>query len=295
MADSLGFLDYVKKAFFWRSRVPLLGRLPINLGALATLGVLGLANPGFWLLGAGLELAFVVAVASNPRFQRLVQAQHQQLRSRDGEERLIEGVRRLEPESQQRFHRLLQQCRDIAAISETLSQSSLASMAKMRTGGLNQMLWIFLRLLTSREVLLDSLATSQRETVEREIAKLEERLAPLEQDTSLARSLQSSLEIQQKRLETLDKLQENLAVVEAELDRIESQVALLREEAAISGRADALSTRLDSVTGALSETNRWMEQHTELFSGLEGLNAPDMEGLPEMLPPIPENAAGGKR
>jgi hypothetical protein len=293
-APSLGFVDYLQKAFFYRWRVPLLGRLPLNLAGLAAFGVLGLANPGFWLLGAGLELAFVVGLASSQRFQKLVQAQQALERSRSSEQQLLDAVQGLEPDSQRRFYDLLQQCREIAAISETLSQGSLASMAKMRTGGLNQMLWIFLRLLTSREVLLDSLRTSQQEAVQREIAKLEERLAAIEGESSLARSLRASLEIQQKRFETLGRSRENLEVVEAELDRIGHQVALLREEAAISGRAEVLSERLDSVTGALSETNRWMEQHTELFSGLEGLSAPEMVGLPEMLPPLP-GAAGGER
>ncbi len=288
----LGFFDYVKKAFFWRTQVPLLGHLPFNVAAVAGFGVLGLANPGFWLLGAGLELAYLVGTASNKRFQNLVNAKGAAARHRSSEQRLFDAVQRLERDSQERFYALLTQCREIAAISETLSQGSVASMTKMRTGGLNQMLWIFLRLLTSREVLLDSLKTSQKEVVEQEIGELEERLAAIDQDTSLARSLRSSLEIQQKRLETLGRSRENLEVVEAELDRIESQVALLREEAAVSGRADVLSDRLDSVTGALSETNRWMDQHSELFSGLEGLGTPELESLPDMLPPLPDSAQG---
>ena len=277
----LGFFDYVKKAFFWRSKVPLLGHLPLNVAALAAFGVLGLANPGFWLLGAGLELAYLVGVASNARFQKVVDGQGAEARHRNSEQRLFDAVQRLDRDHQQRFYGLLTQCREIAAISETLSQGSIASMTKMRTGGLNQMLWIFLRLLTSREVLLDSLETSQKQAVESEIESLEERLAAIDDNTSLARSLRSSLEIQQKRLQTLGRSQENLEVVEAELDRIESQVALLREEAAVSGRAEVLSDRLDSVTGALSETNRWMDQHSELFSGLEGLGTPELESLPD--------------
>ena len=52
----LSFSDYIAAAFHRRVRVPLLGALPANKMGLAAVVVAGLANPGFWLLGAALEI-----------------------------------------------------------------------------------------------------------------------------------------------------------------------------------------------------------------------------------------------
>ena len=43
-----------------------------NWVGLAAFGLLGLSNPGFWILGAGLELGYLLTLATNARFQRTV-------------------------------------------------------------------------------------------------------------------------------------------------------------------------------------------------------------------------------
>jgi hypothetical protein len=47
----------------------------IGVGAFALLGFL---NPGLWVVGAGLELAYLLTLASNKRFQRTVDARQMQ-------------------------------------------------------------------------------------------------------------------------------------------------------------------------------------------------------------------------
>ena len=70
--SSLGYLDYLKAAFRWRARIPGLGRMPINAMGLAAFAVLGLANPGFWFLGAAAEVVYLLWLSSSDRFQNLV-------------------------------------------------------------------------------------------------------------------------------------------------------------------------------------------------------------------------------
>ena len=66
--------DYVREAFNAKPRVPGLGDVPANwLFVLAT-GVLGLVNPGVWLLGAGVELAYLTVLSHNERFRKFVDA-----------------------------------------------------------------------------------------------------------------------------------------------------------------------------------------------------------------------------
>jgi hypothetical protein len=113
-----------------------------------------------------------------------------------------------------------------------------------------------------------TLGQVNREALEADVARLQERLTQAGSDSPLARSLKATLDIQSKRLENLAKAKTNLEVVESELDRIEQQVRLIREEAAVSGGPEFISAKLDAVSATLSETSQWMDQHAEFFSSL---------------------------
>ena len=45
-----------------------------NWVGVAAFGLLGLTNPGFWLIGAGVELTYLFSLATNGRFQRAINA-----------------------------------------------------------------------------------------------------------------------------------------------------------------------------------------------------------------------------
>ncbi len=158
----------------------------------------------------------------------------------------------------------------------------------MRGRSLNQMLWIFLRLLRSREVIADNIENLDRRELLATIAKLEGQLDEAgSKSSALARSLSGTLEINRKRMENLDRAEESLLVIDAELQRIEQQVQLLREEAAVSGNPDLLSSRLDAVTSTMDETSRWMDANSDLFSTL----GPVEEGGGMELPPAPQRTS----
>ena len=283
-ADDLSYTDYVKEAFSRRSGVALLGRIPLNYLGLAAFGVLGIANPGFWLLGAALELGYLAWMAGSERFRRVVQGERLLASQEQHDTQVQTTLDRLAEEGQHRYRALHTQCVQILGISESLGDVGLSSLNKMRTGGLNQLLAIFLRLLTSREVLMATMSQTDRARVERELEELEKKLSVSTEDTSLQRSLRGSHDIQRKRVENLERAATNLEVLDAELGRIEQRVALIREETAVSGRADELSDRLDVVSGTLDETNRWMEQNAEIFGSVDATVAPDTS-LPVLRPP----------
>ena len=123
---------------------------------------------------------------------------------------------------------------------------------------------------------------------EEAIARLRARAEGADPDSPLARSLWATLSIQEKRRENLETAAENLKVVDAELERIEQQVRLLREESAVSGSPEVLSARLDAVSSTLTETSRWMDEHSDLLSTEEGHEALS-GGLPSLpAPPLDE-------
>ena len=63
------FWDYVHAAFNARPNGMFVAPNWIGLGIFSVLGVL---NPGFWMIGLGCELAYLGWLGTNPRFQKLV-------------------------------------------------------------------------------------------------------------------------------------------------------------------------------------------------------------------------------
>ena len=286
----LGYWDYVKAAFSRGHRVPGMGRMPINQMGLLAFGVLGLANPGFWLLGAAVEVAYLGMLSSNARFQRVVQGDRLEKRQLSADTQVRRSLATLDPESYDRYRRLHNECTQILGLAPARNERELGSLTDMRAGGLNQLLSLFQRLLMSRRIISTNLSTVDRASLEADVAQLAERLKEAGADTPLARSLQATHDIQTKRLANLARAKDSLVVIEAELTRIEQQVRLIREETAVSGGPEVLSSRLDAVTATLDETSKWMDQNAEILGSLTD----ELETgahLPPLLEAEPETEA----
>jgi len=281
----LSFWDYVKAAFHARAEVPALGRMPLNKMGLALFAVLGILNPGFWLLGAALEISYLFWLASSDRFQKVVDGERLLEAQEEWREKIKRAVGRLSEQSQSRYRHLVEQAGRIVGISESLEVDSLGNVTDLRNRSLSQLLSIFLRLLTARELIVANVQERNRSELIRETGQLQEKLSKVEKDTALARSLEGTLDIHRRRLENLDRAEESLKVIDAELARIENQVELIREESAVSGKPEFLSSRLDAVTSTMSETSRWMDQHSDLFQELTGEEA---ENVWARVPQMPQ-------
>jgi hypothetical protein len=267
-ARPLGYLDYLKEAALRPVKTRVLGAMPLTQMMLVSFGLAGLFNAGFWLLGLAGLVTFVGGRSASARFQKLVAAEQlmakRALRGSDFEDRARQAIARLKPGAQARYRMLAEQCREILG----QAPGEAATGGDLRTGNLNQLLWLFLRLLASREGVQDVLSRVDRDELRAEADDVRGRLTAAEPEGALARSLASTLDILDKRLANVDTAEKNLAVIDAELTRIEQQVRLVREESAVSGRPELLSARLDAVTSTIGETSRWMDQHAELLTSL---------------------------
>lgn len=285
------FWDFVRAAFHRRPSMRRLGEVPWNKIALVALAILGIGNPGFWLLGVGGELLYLYLVATSPRFQTLVRAEKLQAERAAAEARVGGRLTELSEAGQQRFQALHSQCVEVRGITETMQAGASAPLDEARWRGLDELLWLFLRLQVSLETLIRQLGRSDRRSLETEVATLAQELAAApEAPERLKKSKTSLLELKKKRLENLDRAAEAQQILEAELQRIEQQVELLREEAAISRSPEALSAKIDSVTGSLAETNSWMRQHEDILSELSA----DAVAEPPRLLERPRQAQGGR-
>lgn len=282
-----GLSRYMRAAFFWKVDVRGLGNMPLNLFLVAVFAVLGLMNPGFWLIGAAVEVGFLLLLAGHERFQNLVDAldaAKPQGRDRGPSrtdpvaafERQARLIASLDPAARGRYQAVAQICSEVLKGTEG-SASGAGDL--LQSGGLGQLLWIFLKLLASRQKVTAILSQTSRAAIEADVAAAQARLSGIDETSPVARSLKATLEIQQKRLDNLMRAEESLKVTDAELDRIEKQAALIREEVNVSGDPQFLSVRLDGIMDSLSGTTKWMSEHEELFGGAEMQGEGAMEGL----------------
>ena len=280
MEREMRFWDFLKAAFAWRVPIKGLGHLPINLILLPVFAVLGILNPGFWLLGGAVEMIYLFVLAGNPRFQNLVRGMKLSqrpagipLKDVEKQARLIAS---LDAGGRTRYQAIFQSCSSILQTAD--SSSGPVGSTELKSGGLAQLLWIFLKLLVSRQRIAAILSQTSPKDIEGEIASTTTRLSSESESSPMYRSLKGTLEIQQKRLDNIQKAAESLKVTEAELERIEKQVALMREEVSVSSDPELLSVRLDGIVDSLQGTTKWMTEHDELFSQLDSDTLP-----PELL------------
>lgn len=269
--------DYLRAAFLARRRVKGLGGVPLNVLFLLGAGVAGLLNPGIWLIGAGVELGYLTWLSHNERFRALVRGEHLRRRARTADQQLEAVVASLSPESQARWKRLQQRCRQIRDTSATLAPG-LPPAGDPVKAGLDSMLMIHARLLASRETLRTAMNDETRDELERKVEDAAERLERATSD-AVKRSVESSLEILKKRVGHARNAVENLQVVDAELDRIENQVDLIREELLVNRDPTALSARIDAVSSMMGEANRFLQANEALLGSL----GPETE--PGAVPP----------
>src|SRR5688572_28151857 len=99
----LGLWGYIKAAFNAR---PLGMFVAPNWVGLALFALLGWWNPAFLLIGAGLELAYLYALATNKRFQRYASGAERVEATRGTQDKLNMTLNALSPTLQQRYHNL---------------------------------------------------------------------------------------------------------------------------------------------------------------------------------------------
>jgi len=265
------FWDYVRSAFNAR---PMGMFVPPNWIGLGVFGFLGLLNPGFWIIGLGLELAYLGRLATDSRFQRLVEGERLLGERRRWQERLADLIRELPAEDQQRYRALERRCGNI--LEQQLRGATLAPALEEQGEGLGKLVWIYLRLLLTRESIKKIIQESSGS--KEDAARMEERIEKLQLQLKqpaisedLRKSLSAQCEILQQRVEKKREAVEKLAFLDAELTRIQEQVELLREQAVLSTDPEAVSQRIDQITTTLGGTSQWIRDQQKIYGAMEDL------------------------
>jgi hypothetical protein len=256
MAEKPGFFDYISAAFNARPWGMFVAPNWIGLGAF---GLLGMMEPGFWVLGAGLELGYLLALATNERFQRLVAAGP-----------LVQAT----ADWNKRIHALLsQRCRSIIDLQlHGASPATVPGGLETQADSLGRLSWMFLRLLVARRTIRQVIGESgDVAELRRRVATLERQQADAALTDELRRSLGGQLDILKQRLLQRTDAERKLAYIDAELERIQQQVELIREQAALSTDPELLSQRIDEITATLGTTGQWIRDQQKVYGAMEDL------------------------
>jgi uncharacterized protein YicC (UPF0701 family) len=277
MASKPGFFDYVAAAF---SAKPLGMFVAPNWIGLAAVGLLGVVNPGFLVLGAGLELAYLLTLSTNGRFQRLVDARQSVGAQSESLARKGDLLNQLPNEDKQRFAEFEHRAQSILALQRQTSATTLAGLEE-QNAGLNRLAWMYLRLLSARRVIehvLEDADVVDRKDLEAKRSVLQKQARDEAIDAEIRRSLASQIEILTQRIDRRAEAGRKLGFLDAEIERLEQQVELIREQAALSTDPAQLSHRIDEITASLGTTSQWIRDQQQVFGAMDDLlsDAPPM-------------------
>jgi hypothetical protein len=268
MASTPGILAYVAAAFNAR---PIGMFVAPNWVGLAAFGLLGLTNPGFWVLGAGLELGYLLTLSTNPRFQRAVGSKPATAARAEWESRIQAALARLSPADRRTYETMAARCRSILELQQH-GTADVPVGLDTQADSLGRLSWMFLRLLLARQTVTTVLGGAHQDAdLQRKIAALDRQQQQEGLTEELRRSIAGQLDILQRRLEHRTEGDRKLAYIEAELERIQQQVELIREQAALSADPELLTRRIDDITATLDGTGQWIRDQQQVFGAMEDL------------------------
>ena len=283
---NVGIKDTIRAAFHAR---PMGMWVPPNWIGLGLFALLGCVNPGFWVLGFGLEIAYLYGVGTHPRFRRVVEASLQGRAEGLWTEKLERLVADLDPEDQRRYRALESRCR---AILRQQSAASTPTALSAQGDGLRRLSWIYLRLLVTRQSITRALRESTgpggtSESFEDRIGHLEDRVKGAGLSEELRKSLTGQIEILKQRQGKQREARDKLAFLEAELIRIQEQAELVREQAVLTTSPEVVSQRIDQISETLGGTTQWIQEQQRIYGSVEDL----LEEPPPLSPDVTDKEA----
>ncbi|MEO7455058.1 MAG: hypothetical protein ABIY52_02275 [Gemmatimonadaceae bacterium] len=272
-----GLAAYLKRAFTYHW----------NIG-LFSVGVVGaLLSP--WpdavlpLVGA-LEALYLGSMVGIPKFREAIDAEAHstQPAAQKADTSLGELLSGLGLDAQRRFQALRHRCVDMQAIATDLRGADAVGdvAGSMRTSGLNQLLWGFLRLL-HHQAALRKLITSMDEA---DIALKQRQVADgltkakASADERLIRSHEERLATVNERLAHYERSRNDLEFVTAELDRIEDKIQALSEMAVNQADPNGLSAQIDATAESMQATESRL---SEFQAGTMAI--PELNNAPSIL------------
>jgi hypothetical protein len=279
-----GLKDYLKEAFFFRWNVLFF------LGGLAGAAIAPLSDVTFPLVFAG-ELAYLAALTSLPRFRAAIDAKVHSAQGTTAAATtttapsLVVMLAGLPGDARKRFEQLHARCvemRTLAVGVRGAAGREAGSAEEIATPGLDRLLWLFLRLLMSKNALDRFLQTMSSEEISARLEQLRKDVAAAQQtaagqpaaDERIVRSLQDSIAMAELRLDNYERAKKNAQFVSIELDRMESKIQALAEMAVNRQDPDLISSQVDSAAESMRQTEKAVSELQHLTGLADELQDP---------------------
>jgi hypothetical protein len=298
-ATNVGLGKYLKKAFLY------------HWNLLAFLGGIGFAllsgHPDVALpLVLAAETAYLGFVGTHPRFQKLVDAQEHKTARAQADAEAVERLKRgLSRPQLRRFETLRDRCLELRQIAlqlrEPAGADSMRSLDELQLSDLDRLLWIYLRMLYTQQMLERFFDNTSADQIQAEVRRLEDRIRRLEKEPDSAnrsrirQSLEANLETCRSRLANLEKARENHELLQAEIENLETKIQSITELAINRSDAAAIAGQVEQITQGLIRTEQTIND-LGFATGVEAFDptvptilsreaAPSGEAPPEPLPP----------
>jgi hypothetical protein len=185
----------------------------------------------------------------------------------------------LPSEARRRFQQLHGRClemRGIAAGVRGAAGDAGGSVEEIRTPGLDRLLWLFLRLLSSKAALDRFLQSMNEQEISTRLADVRKSLAAAQTggDDRVIKSLQDSVAMGELRLDNYLRAKKNAEFVTLELDRIEGKIQALAEMAVNRQDPDFLSSQVDSAADSMRQTEKAVSELQHLTGLADQLQDP---------------------
>ncbi|MBF0099642.1 MAG: hypothetical protein HQK77_01910 [Desulfobacterales bacterium] len=216
------------------------------------------------------ESIYLAGLASHPRFQAAIAAsitsQQNIIGQSSSDNRQEIMLLSLNPSDQNRFERLKQRCIELREISDRINQDGdreLSGIKDIQTKSMNQLLWIYLKLLYTKNALDVFFKGTQKEEIEKSIAHVKKRIEALKKDakqdlvkTKYRDSLEDTLKTLEMRWENFQTAFENYEFIGLELERLDSKIASIAEMGINRQDPDFITSEIDVVAHSSHEAEK---------------------------------------
>ncbi len=224
------------------------------------------------VLGA-LEVIYLAALSSYPRFQDAVDAEVQKdtkkIQPSSGQN-LEQILSSLNKEDRKQYERLRDLCLELRYIANKVkrgAEADLSVISNVQVNSINRLLWIYLKLFYSKNALESYFNAINVEDIHKRIERVMKRLesmAPESQDgdnDALRRkSLLDTLTTAQGRLKNYQISMENYDFIGLELERLHSKIASLAEMGINRQDPNLINSEISVVSSSIEKTEKAMSE-----------------------------------